>query len=114
MDTRDVIIGESKVKQFPHGKGVFANRDFKKGEIVIQYKLKPITKKEFENLPEDEKEYTHIHWGQIYLYPLPERYVNTCDNPNTLPDLKRQCDVAIKDIKKGEEITTDNTLDDIE
>tara|TARA_Y100000310_G_scaffold97292_1_gene94947 strand:- start:767 stop:979 length:213 start_codon:yes stop_codon:yes gene_type:complete len=32
--------------------------------------------------------------------------------PNTLPDLKNKCDVAIRDIKKGEEITTNATKDD--
>ena len=94
------------------GKGVFANRDFKKGEAVIKYRLKPLTKQAFENLPEMEKNFTHTHWGVMYLYSSPERYVNHSSHPNTHPNLKDKCDVAIKAIKKGEEITTDATKDD--
>ncbi len=109
----DVVIKKSKIGQFPNGKGVFANRDFKKGEVVIKYNLKPLTKEEFENLPKGEKEFTHKHRGVIHLYSIPERYVNHTSNPNTVQDLKKKWDVAKKDIKKGEEITTDATKDDI-
>jgi len=105
----DVVIGQGNLA----GKGVFAARDFKKGEVVIRYSLKPLTEEEFVDLPESEKEFTHTHWGVTYLYSVPERYVNHSANPNTLPDLQNKCDVAIRDIKKGEEITTDATKDDI-
>ena len=105
----DVVIGEGNLV----GKGVFAARDFSKGEIVIEYNLKPLTKEEFASLPKNEKEFTHTHQGVIYLYSVPERYVNHSTNPNTLPDLQNNCDVAIRDIKCGEEITTDATKDDI-
>ncbi|MEK6963160.1 MAG: SET domain-containing protein [Nanoarchaeota archaeon] len=94
------------------GKGVFANRDFKKGEVVIKYKLKSLTEQEYEDLPAMEKNFTHVHWGIIHLYSSPERYVNHSSNPNTHPNFKDQCDVAIRDIKKGEQITTDATKDD--
>jgi len=107
----NVIIKKSKIGQFE--KGVFANRDFKKGEIVIRYNnLKPLTKKEFEDLPEREKQFVHKHWGVIYLYPSPARHVNHSSNPNTVQNLKERYDIAITDIKKGEEITTDATKDD--
>lgn len=109
----DVVIKNSKIGQFPDGKGVFAGRDFKKGEVVLQYHLKPLTQEEWEKLSESEKEFTHTHWGQIYLYSEPERYVNHSDDPNTYQDLKKQQDVALRDIKKGEEITGDATKDDI-
>jgi len=109
----DVVIRKSKIGQFDNGKGIFANRDFKKGEVVIKYNLKPLTKEEFENLPESEKEFTHKHRGVIYLYSVPERYVNHTSNPNTIQDLKRKCDVAKMGIKKGEEITIDATKDEI-
>lgn len=55
----DIIIKKSKIGQFD--KGVFANKDFKKGEIVIKYHLTPLTRKEFEKLPEIEKQFTHKH-----------------------------------------------------
>ncbi len=109
----DVVIKKSTIGQFPDGKGVFAKRDFKKGEVVIRYRLKPLTEEERERLTESEKEFTHSHWGQIYLYPEPERYVNHSNNPNTIQDLKKKEDIALRDIKKGEEITTDATKDDI-
>lgn len=108
----DVKIKKSNIGQFT--KGVFANKDFKKGEIVLRYgNLKPLTKKEFEKLPKSEKQFTHKHWGVIYLYPIPARYVNHSSNPNTTQNLKDRYDIAIRKIRKGEEITTDATKDDI-
>lgn len=106
----DVIIGKGNLQ----GKGVYANSNFKKGEVVIKYNLKPLTKEEFESLPENEKEFTHTHFGQIFLYSSPERYVNHLSHPNTKQDIKGKCDIAVRDIKKGETITTDATKDDIE
>ena len=105
----DVIIGKGNLG----GKGVYANRDFKKDEIVIRYNLKAVTDEDFENLSENEKEYTHIHWGTIYLYSEPERYVNHSKDPNTYQDLENRCDVALREIQRGEIITTDATEDDI-
>lgn len=108
----NVIVKKSKIGQFE--KGVFANRNFKKGERVIQYtNLKPLTKQEFQDLPKTEKQFTHKHWSVLYLYPSPARYVNHSSHPNTRQDLKNKCDIALKGIKKGEEITTDATNDDI-
>lgn len=105
----DVIIGKGNLV----GKGVYANRNFKKNEIVIKYNLKSKTKEEYKNLPKSEKMFTHTHWGQIYLYFEPNRYVNHSKNPNTYQDLKNKCDIASRDIKKGEMITCDATKDDI-
>ena len=105
----DVSIGKVELT----GKGVYANRDFKKGEVVIKYNLKPLTEKEFQSLPENEKKFTHTHFGTIYLYSEPERHVNHSENPNTYQDLENRCDVAIQDIKKGDIVTTNATKDDI-
>ena len=107
----DVIIKKSKIGQFD--KGVFANKNFKKGEIVIRYNLKLLTEQEFQKLSKSEKRFTHKHWGKIYLYQSPARYVNHSLNPNTIQNLKDCCDIAARNIKKGEEITTDATKDDI-
>lgn len=105
----EVIIGKGNL----NGKGIYANRDFKKDEVVIKYNLKSLSEQEFENLPESEKEFTHTHRGVIYLYSEPERYVNHSDEPNTYQDLTSKCDVALRDIKKGEMITCDAAKDDI-
>jgi len=104
----DVIIGKGNLA----GKGVYTNRDFEKGEVVIEYNLTALSEQEFRNLPESEKIFTHSHYGQIYLYSEPERYVNHSDNPNTYQNLEAKCDIALRDIKKGEMITTDATKDD--
>lgn len=105
----DVEIGNGNLQ----GHGVYAGRDFKKGEVVIKYNLQPLSAEEFAKLPENEKEFTHTHWGQVHLYSKPERYVNHSDNPNTYQDLNKQCDIALRDISRGEMITTDDTKDDI-
>lgn len=105
----DLVIGKGKLA----GKGVYANRDFKKGEVVSRYNLKPLTKEEYGLLPRTEKMFTHTHWGQIYLYLEPDRYVNNSKTPNTHQDLETRCDIAARDIKKGEMITCDATKDDI-
>ena len=105
----NVSIGKGNL----NGKGVYANKDFKKGDVVIAYNLKSLTDQEFKNLPENEKIFTHAHYGQIYLYQEPERYVNHSDNPNTYQDLKKQQDIALVDIKKGEMIMTDANKDDM-
>lgn len=96
------------------GKGVYAAKDFTKGEVVIQYNLTPLSEEEYEKLPDDEKMFTHSHRGQLYLYGEPERYVNHADDPNTRQDLTNKQDVALRDIAKGEMITTNATKDDIE
>ncbi len=107
--TKGVVVGKGNLA----GKGVYVNRDFKKGEVVIQYHLKSLTKKEYERLPKSEKMFTHSHWGQIMLYSEPERYVNHSKNPNTYQNLVEQQDIALRDIKEGEMITGDATKDDI-
>ena len=105
----DVVIGKGNLA----GKGVYANRDFKEGEVVIKYNLKPLAEEEFRGMPESEKTFIHTHWGVRYLYSEPERYVNHSANPNTYQDLRDQCDIVLRDIKKGEMITTNVAKDDI-
>lgn len=105
----DILIGKGNMS----GKGVFANRNFNKGETVIKYNLKPLTNKEFDKLSKSDKNFVHKHLGKLFLYSSPERYVNHSSNPNTVQDLKNKCDVALRDLSKGEEITTDSTKDDI-
>ena len=109
IEMSDIVVKESKI----HGKGVFANRDFEKGEIVIRYKLKQLTRKEFEDLPKSEKHFTSFQEGKYWLFSTPERYVNHSCEPNVNPNFKEKHDFAIKDIKKGEEIVTDYTKDDV-
>lgn len=105
----NVIIGEGNLA----GQGVYANRNLKKDEVVIQYHLKALTQEEYRNLPDTERVFTHTFSGQIFLYSEPERFVNHSSDPNTYQDHHRKADVALRDINKGEAITTDASKDDI-
>jgi hypothetical protein len=51
LDMSDVVIGKGKLA----GKGIYANRKFFKGDIVIKYTLKLLTKEEWKLLPKSEK-----------------------------------------------------------
>ena len=94
----DVVIRDSKI----HGKGVFANRDFKKGEAVLEWNPTRLKKEEVSNYP---KKYVIILDDEYVLMRPPERYVNHSCEPNAKTDLANRCDRARRDIKKGEEIT---------
>lgn len=108
-ENQSVILGSGNLG----GKGVYAAREFKKGEVVIEYHLTPLSEIEYKALPESEKQFTHVYHGVIRLYGEPERYVNHSGKPNTIQDLERGCDVALRDIAEGEAITTDSAKDDV-
>ena len=102
----DVQLKESDIGQFKDGLGVFANKDFKAGEIVIKWKLKILTKHQYQDLPLYEKEnFCHKRDGIQWLYPDPERHVNRSKNPNVVPNFEMQANIALRDIKKGEELS---------
>ena len=105
----NVYIGKGNLA----GKGVYANKDFKKGEVVIAYNLRQLSVEEYQKLLEIERMFVHVHHGNIYLYGKPERYVNHSDNPNTYQDLEKGCDIALRYITKDEVITTDASKDDV-
>lgn len=113
-DLEGILLKESKIGQFDDGIGAFANRDFKKGEVVIKWDLKMLSDEEYESLPEYEKNnFCHHRGGIHWLYPDPERHVNRFHNPNVIPDFEKQANIAIRDIKKGEELSiADNTVED--
>ncbi|PIS42917.1 MAG: hypothetical protein COT24_01035 [Candidatus Kerfeldbacteria bacterium CG08_land_8_20_14_0_20_40_16] len=105
----NIIVKKSKINQ----RGVFANRDFKKGEVVLKWKPKKIlTKKEASALPEEEKHYvSNYQLNEFILQSPPERYVNHSCEPNT--EVINGCDIALREIKKGEEITSDYGKDNV-
>jgi len=96
----DLILGQSKL-----GKAIFANKDFKKGEEIIEFKGKLFT---YEQLPtpyvEVEDHYVQID-KNLYMGPsgnLDDFFNHSC-NPNSGLKIegKRVILIAIKDIKKG-------------
>jgi len=62
-------------------------------------------------LPEEKKYVTSLDEGVYLLLQPPERYVNHSCSPNL--EVRSQCDVALRDIEKGEELTTDYSREEI-
>ena len=97
---KDVIIKKSEIE----GKGVFADRNFKKGEIVIRWDIsQKLTSEKLKKIPEKEKRYVVHFEGKNILMQSPAKYVNHSCDANT--SAINFCDIAKRDIKKGEEIT---------
>ena len=97
-------------------KGLYASQNIKSGKIIIHYKGKLVTKKEVEKNPKFDND------KAIYLFNINNRYdmdgdfeyndarlINHSCNPNCEVDGKgvKLWIVAIKDIKKGEELSYD-------
>jgi SET domain-containing protein len=105
--SNDVTVQPSGI----HGTGLFAKRAFKTGEIVLQWKLDvTIAAAELAALPSEEHKYVHPLDEKTYvILQPPERFVNhSCDN-NTVA--RNFADVAIRDIRIGEEITSNYSVD---
>ena len=96
--------------------GLFAKSDINKGEKVIEYKGKKFTHKQVEENDRFDNS------KAIYLFTLNERYVLDGDTKtNTAKYINHSCDpncevdiikgkiwiIAIKDIKKGDELSYD-------
>ncbi len=100
----NVVVKSSKI----HGKGVFAARDFKKGEVVIDWSSCSVklTKEQADKLPANKKRYvSFLRDNEYVFFKSPGKYVNHSCNPNTRA--QNGHDVANRNIKKGEEITAD-------
>lgn len=113
-----IIVNNSKI----HNKGVFAKKDIKKGTKIIEYVGKKITKKQSENIAEKqlEKSKKNSSEGSVYIFELnkkydidgnvswnPAKYINHSCNPNCEVDIIKGhiWIMAIKNIKKGEELS---------
>ena len=96
--------------------GLYASQSIKSGKVVIKYKGKIITKKETDTNPKYDND------KAIYLFNLNKRYdldgdfkyntarlINHSCNPNCEVEGKglKLWIVAIRDIKKGEELSYD-------
>lgn len=110
MIQNNVIIKKSNINK----KGVFAARNIKKGDVILKWKpLKILTKQEVNKLAETEKHYvSNYKHGEYILQGEPERYMNHSCNPNS--EVQNRSDIAIKNIKKGEEITSDYSFGNLE
>jgi SET domain-containing protein len=108
----DVILGESKI----HGIGVFAARDFSEGETILDINDSRVVD-EKHPLRTELGEYDHhcdyLAGGKVIHMQLPERHINSSCDPNTFVktiDGIRHV-VARRQIKAGEELTSDYIID---
>lgn len=85
-------------------KGVFALRDFKKGEIVLHRDISHTTNEnEVKKMSAEQQKYISFLNQTYVIMQAPEKFVNhSCEANTTAKDF---CDVTIRDIKKWEEIT---------
>lgn len=99
----NIEIRESK----KHGKGLFALKDFKKGETVYSYpEGKFLSSGEIDGLSKREKVYLDkIGENEYEIVAPPGRYVNHSCKPNAIE--RDRIGYAIMDIEKGEEILID-------
>ena len=107
MAIADVEIRKSKIQ----GQGLYTRRIFETGEVVLRWDCShTLTSEQFARLTEEERRYTHpIDSERTMIVQPPERFVNhSCDNNTEVRDF---CDVAIRRIEIGEEITSDYGTD---
>tara|TARA_Y100000034_G_scaffold133891_1_gene200805 strand:+ start:260 stop:658 length:399 start_codon:yes stop_codon:yes gene_type:complete len=111
-----VILKKSKIE----GKGVFAKEDISKKEEIIEYTGELISKEEGTKRADSQ-----LEKGHVYIFELNDKYdidgsknkiakyINHSCEPNcesVIYNDKEIWIVAIKDIKKGEELTFDYEL----
>jgi hypothetical protein len=107
-EVEGVEVGPGRID----GKGIYATRAFYEGDVVITYRLIPLSQHNLKRLPKSEEKFVHHHGGRTFLYGVPERYVNGSGNPNTKQDFDKGADIATRDIFAGDEVTTNPRCDD--
>lgn len=87
------------------GQGLFATSLIKANEVVVSWRPKVLTREQADALPMSEKHFLYPDGGKVLYMQAPERYMNHSCEPNT--HVVDKSDVALRDIKPGEEITSD-------
>jgi len=102
----DVIVKDAPNK----GRGVFALRNFTKGEFIFRRRHgKVVAKRDIARLSaEDQRHLCELDWETSALLLSPGCYLNHACDPNAM---RKGVNVyAWKDIRQGEEITIDYRL----
>jgi len=93
------------VKLKDKGKSILANQDFKKDEVIFKFKGELKT---YDEMPFEGSEYALQIDEDKFLdskYYVVSDYINHSCNPNLKIDFKNLSFVAIRNIKKGDELT---------
>lgn len=94
------------------GKGVFASKPFKTGELILTIDDSHIVSDEAQLTKEQHEFDLDYLSDKIVLMQKPEKYINHSCDPNTY--VKTENEVrnvrAMRNIKKGEEITYDYSI----
>ena len=100
MDTELVVIQKSKV----NGVGIFAPKNYEKGETIIEWdKSHILEEEEVDSLTDIEKKYIIFADDNYIIMQKPEKFANHSCYPNAFS--KDFCYIASRNIEKGEEIT---------
>lgn len=109
-----IILKKTRKK----GKGVFANQNFKKGQIILHHdksKLKKIDKKDLHKVPKSKQNHLDYVGNNKYIVDFSSfSYINHSCNPNCYVKYKNTTVIdviALRNIKKGEEINYDYSID---
>ncbi len=101
------------------GKGAFSLKDFKPGQTLLKIKHNKIVSRDV--VPKLSYHYqNHMGYvgdGKYAIYKSPEKYINHSCDPNVyFKHLSkfRENVIAIKEIKAGDEIVADYTIDSID
>src|SRR6185437_3811995 len=96
-----------------HGVGIFAAHDIARGEVLIECATctEVLTAEKVEKLSSDERKRVSFIEGQYILFKPPACWVNHSCDANACGGDGR--DVAIRAIKKGEEITVDYVVEKV-
>lgn len=94
------------------GQGVFAQRPFHKGEVILQIDDSHVVTDETTLTPEDWEVNADFFDGKIVLMQEPERSINHSCAPScyvkTIDGIRKV--LALRDIAEGEEITFDYAI----
>ncbi len=103
MVKKNIAIKTSKI----HGNGVFAEKDISKGEVILDWRgsVQPLNRDQLESLPKSERKCVSFIDDKYILMKGPARFVNHSCKPNARGADGQ--DIAIRRIKRGEEITVD-------
>ena len=102
----NVVVRKTNKK----GKGIFAAKNFKKGQIVLKMNTKnTINLSQVKKLSKDDK--GHLGYtgnGRYFVMKSPERFLNHSCDPNVYDRIGILR--AIRNIRKGEEICIDYSV----